>query len=246
MNWFSDGLGCNWETKYNDRLTGSFAGFPYSHNIEYTDKYSFNGMNFNFGIMWNINSYLTLGAVYKTPFTADLHYRETYKAQNTSLIVIADEAQEMRMPQSYGIGLACRFSDQFMMDLDVYRTDWQDYYLRQADGRELSLFTGQDRSLSDTDPTYQVRLGGEYLFILNNFVIPCRAGVFYDPEPTANKPDDFYGASLGSGIVKGSFAWDVAYQFRWGNDVRKVRLGTEEVGQDVEQHTIYTSLIYYF
>ena len=151
------------------------------------------------------------------------------------------------MPRSYGLGLACRFTDQFTMDLDVYRTDWQHFVLRQASGRELSLITGQERSEANTDPTHQVRLGAEYLFLIENkYAVPVRAGLFYDPEPTEDKPDDFYGFALGGGIAAGSFVFDVAYQYRWGNDVRKVRLGQEEVFQDVEQHTVYVSLIYHF
>jgi hypothetical protein len=128
----------------------------------------------------------------------------------------------------------------------LYRTDWQDYVITQADGREISPITGQDASLSDSQPTHQVRVGGEYLFIRKNSVIPVRAGLFYDPEPTANSPDDFYGISIGSGIAKGRIVFDAAYQYRWGNNVRMVRLGTEEVEQDVQQHTIYMSVIYHF
>ena len=78
------------------------------------------------------------------------------------------------------------------------------------------------------------------------YVIPLRAWLFYNPEPTAYSPDDFFGASIGSGLSIGSFVFDMAYQFRWGNNARKVRLGKEEVGQDVEQHTVYMSIIYHF
>lgn len=250
INWFSRKMGCNWKTTYTDKLVGTYQNNPYSLNVIYEDEYQFDGVNFNLGIMWNINSFLTLGAVYKTPFDADVHYKEVYQVsatdQDTPPTVVADEDQTMKMPPSYGVGLAWRFSDAFTMDLDVYRTDWQDYVLKQADGREISLFTGQERSKSDTKPTHQIRLGGEYLFIKNKYVIPVRAGLFYDPEPTAYSPDDFYGLSVGSGIAVGSFVFDMAYQYRWGNGVRMVRLGTEEVKQDVRQHTICMSLIYHF
>ena len=250
LNWFSSDLGCNWKTTYTDRLNGTFAGNPYSRVVNYNDEYQFDGLNFNFGMMWNVNAALTLGAVYKTPFDADIHYKEVFQVsgttQNTPPTVVADEDQTMRMPQSYGIGMAYRFTDAFTMDLDVYRTDWQDYIIKQADGREISPITGQDISISDTQPTHQVRIGGEYLFIKKNSVIPIRAGLFYDPEPTANSPDDFYGLSVGSGYAKGRVVFDAAYQFRWGNDVRAVRLGQEFVGQEVQQHTVYVSVIYHF
>jgi hypothetical protein len=109
------------------------------------------------------------------------------------------------------------------------------------------LITGQERRLADTDPTHQVRLGTEYLFLLKHkYAMPFRTGIFYDPEPTEDDPDDFYGISIGGGIAIGSFVFDMAYQFRWGNDVRKVILDSEEADQDVEQHTVYASVIYHF
>jgi long-subunit fatty acid transport protein len=250
LNWYSNELGCSWKRTYTETLSGSYIGGPFSSAVEQEEKYQFNGFNFNLGMLWNINSSLTLGAVYKTPFDADLYYRETYQSSSTlgatPPTVAAEEDQTIRMPQSYGIGLAWRFSDAFSMDIDVYRTDWQDYVITQADGNEISPITGQNPSLSDTQPTHQVRVGGEYLFIGKNSVIPVRAGLFYDPEPTANTPDDFYGISLGSGYAKGRIVFDAAYQYRWGNDVREVRLGQETVGQDVQQHTVYVSLIFHF
>jgi len=235
---------------YTDRLTGEFAGFPYSRYVRYDDRYQFGGANLALGMLWRITPEVTLGAVYKAPFEADVHYREVYEVsattQNTPPTVVADEDQTMRMPQSYGLGIAYRFSDTFTMDVDIYRTDWQDYILRQADGRELSLLTGQERHRSDTQPTHQFRLGGEYLFIRDRYVVPLRAGLFYDPEPTAQNPDDFFGLSLGTGIAAGGLVFDMAYQYRWGNDARMVRLGRESVGQDVQQHVVYSSMVYHF
>jgi long-subunit fatty acid transport protein len=218
--------------------------------------------SFNIGFLWSLNRYLTLGGVYKAPFKAKVRYRESYgyvqDMENVAdpgdsvhisepLIAIADEEQEMEMPASYGLGLACRFSDLFSMDLDIYRTEWQNFLLRQASGRELSLITGRELSKSNTEPTHQVRLGAEYLFMIKNrYIVPVRGGLFYDPEPTEARPDAFYGLSLGSGITVGSYVFDLAYQYRWGDGVRKVRLGQEEIFQDVKQHTLYASLIYHF
>ena len=288
MNYLHPDLGSKWDETYTDRRKGfqyetinrTINGIPLptenntysidarSHYIsEYTFKTSLNPfepdkISFNLGFMWDINSFFTLGGVYKSGYTADVHFKEAYEREHhiiniadpgdathsaTPWTVVTDEDQEMVMPASYGLGLAWRFSDQFTMDLDVYRTDWQDFVLRQADGRELSVITGQERSLADTKPTHQVRLGGEYLYLYKyKYAVPVRAGVFYDPEPTEDSPDDFYGFSLGTGVATNKFAFDIAYQFRWGNGVRKVRLGSEEIFQDVQQHTIYASIIYYF
>jgi len=96
------------------------------------------------------------------------------------------------------------------------------------------------------DPTHQVRMGAEYLFITPNYVIPLRGGIFYDPAPAEGSPDDFYGLSLGSGIAKGRFIFDIAYQYRFGNDVGTSIMKNLNFSQDVDEHTIYSSVIIHF
>lgn len=227
------------------------------------NPFRFDKASYNIGFIWNINKYFTLGGVFKPEFTAEIDFvEEAQRIYDVTITTISPpdvsqstftssmgptkEDQKLDMPASYGLGLACRSSDQFTMDLDVYRTDWQNFVLRKDSG-DFSLITGQDISLSDTEPTHQVRMGAEYLFLLKDkYVVPVRAGVFYDPEPTDDEPDTFYGISLGGGIAIDSFVFDMAYQYRWGNGVRKIRLVTEETYQDVEQHTIYASVIYHF
>ena len=137
-------------------------------------------------------------------------------------------------------------SDVLTLDLDVYRTEWSDYVLRDADGNKLNPITGELQSKSDVDDTTQVRLGGEYLIIRDNMVFPVRAGLFYDPEPAEGSPDDFWGATVGGGIAYKRFVYDLAYQYRFGRDVRTVNVGGDDSDQDVDQHTVYMSLIVHF
>jgi hypothetical protein len=85
-----------------------------------------------------------------------------------------------------------------------------------------------------------------YLFIGKKFIIPVRTGLFYDPEPSDGKPDDFYGITLGSGLVNKYFALDAAYQYRFGNDVREIEIGGSSSAKDLKEHKIYFSLILYF
>ncbi len=241
-------------TYYNDEFEFSSSLNPLGIFNEET--------SYNIGFLWHINSRFTMGGVYKAAYTARVRYHERlgYTQEMINLDDPLDvvntymplsetisEIQEMDMPASYGLGLACRFSDEFSMAIDIYRTNWQDFLLRQANGNEISLITGQERSKSNTKPTHQVRIGTEYLFILNNgYVVPLRGGLFYDPEPTENRPDDFYGLTIGTGLTVGNIVFDTAYQFRWGNDVRKISLGQEETGQVTRQHSLYFSLIYHF
>ena len=106
------------------------------------------------------------------------------------------------MPLSYGVGLAYKFSDRFIIDLDIYRTDWSEYYIEDGQGNRFSPIDGRPKSESSVEDTTQVRFGGEYLFMMQNkdMKLPIRAGLFYDPEPAESKVKDFYGLSLGSGI----------------------------------------------
>jgi long-subunit fatty acid transport protein len=98
-------------------------------------------------------------------------------------------------------------------------------------------------------PITQIRLGGQYRYIYNpkRIIINLRAGLFYDPEPTANRADDFYGVSVGTGITfNNSYSFDVMYQFRFGKKKAFESIMSQDVSGRVTQHYIYTSLIYYF
>jgi len=103
---------------------------------------------------------------------------------------------------------------------------------------------------SDIDPAHQVRFGMEYLLVnpKSNYVIPLRAGVFYDPSPAQASPDDYYGFSLGSGFSMDKWVFDIAYQYKFGNDVGASFTQGPSVSQDqdVEEHMVYSSLIIHF
>jgi len=204
-------------------------------------------------LLWSVNRYLTLGAVLKTAFKGELDHTFTQTNKDasgnvTSVIQIKEDA-DLHLPMSYGVGLSCRFSDRFTMDLDVYRTDWSDYYIEDGQGNKFSGVDGLPKSESNVKDTTQVRLGAEYLFLLpeKHLVIPVRGGVFYDPEPKDGSPKDFYGIALGSGIGYKQFIFDIAYQFRWADNVdgeNLITTGDTEV--DVRQHSVLGSIIFHF
>ena len=256
LNFWEDGLYDNqWEQSTYQHGSGTYVGNPLTFESTSYDKYSFSGFNVNLGLMWHVNSKLTLGAVIKTPFEADLKHESTFTSSlnfpenpeaNSTISVSSTEDEKLNMPMSYGIGLAYRFSDQFTVSADIYRTEWDDFVLTDANGNETSPITGQPISESDIDPTHQVRMGAEYLLIKPKYVIPLRAGVFYDPAPAEGSPDDYFGFSLGSGIAYGRFIFDIAYQYRFGNNVGTSILQNLNFSQDMEEHTVYTSVIVHF
>jgi long-subunit fatty acid transport protein len=138
-----------------------------------------------------------------------------------------------------------------------------------SDPRRSSPITGLPKDRSYHKPTYTIRLGAEYVFFDEDspprkYLPSLRAGLMYDPEPGSGRedtwygvsqgdgePDDYYGATLGAGLlVKNRVNLDLAYQYRWGNNVRKDTFaGTPfETGfrEDVEQHQLYLSTVVYF
>lgn len=246
LNVWDDDLTENaWETTddYSATIRFGETEIPFDE-FHHKDMYSLRGFNTNIGVLWRMTDKLTVGLVFKAPFRADVKHKE--KGSDGEHVT----NEKLDMPMSYGLGLSYRFSDSFTISADVYRTEWQDYILMNSDGEKTSPINGKSKAESDIDPTNQLRLGAEYLFVDPGWrgAIPLRAGVFYDPAPSEGTPDDYYGVSLGSGLAIGRFVFDIAYQYRFGNNVGATMSQTEDLdfSQDVEEHMIYSSMVVYF
>jgi long-subunit fatty acid transport protein len=244
----------DWDETIIDKGSGTLGSVPFDYEGKSYDQYSFTGLNANLGMLWRVTPELTLGAVFKTPFTADLDHRHRSSlavvspdpALNSTQTYNLDVAEELDMPMSYGLGLAYRFSDQFTVSADLYRTEWGDFTHKDWLGNESSPISGKPESESDISATHQLRLGAEYLFTRQNYAIPFRGGLFYDPAPAEGSSDNFYGFSIGSGISYKQFIFDIAYQYRFAHDVGKSILVPFEFSQDIKEHTLYTSMIVHF
>jgi long-subunit fatty acid transport protein len=230
-------------------------------NLVRTDKtrdhdryYGFSGFNMHLGFLWNATRFLTLGGVVKTPFTADIqHERVVTNNRRTPGAILptsrlrVDENVDLDMPLSYGLGAAFRLSDEFTVSLDVYRTEWDHFRLENGQGKHVNPITLKPSHKSPIQETTQVRMGAEYLFIFTKTVVPVRAGVFYDPEPSSKNPQDFWGVAVGTGVSIGDMIFDCAYQFRYGKNAEgDVFLDLPKTNADVEQHLFMVSMIYHF
>jgi len=71
-----------------------------------------------------------------------------------------------------------------------------------------------------------------------------RIGAFYDPEPGKGHPGDIYGVSAGTGFTFQRYVFDIAYQYRFGNDINS-SMG-ENDSLDIDEHQLYGSMIIYF
>lgn len=258
LNFWQDGIYQNaWQTTSASAIVHKppYSNMGVSYKVTETNRYSFSGFNANVGLLWNITDRLMLGAVFKTPFTASLKRDFAQEAkvvlpQSQRETTMYQESrtyyEDLAMPLSYGMGLAYRFSDRFTVSADVYRTNWQDFVLTDATQKKISPITNGPESKADIDPTTQVRLGVEYLFIRPRYTIPVRAGFFYDPAPAPKHPDDYYGFSMGTGLGIDRFVFDIAYVYRFGRDVGKSLMPGTRMAQDVDEHSLYTSMIVHF
>ncbi|MDM8515830.1 outer membrane protein transport protein [Desulfobacterales bacterium HSG16] len=249
VNIWKDGLGKNdWKQETFEKDYGIHLSSGKAFTDEYytSDKYTFDGFNANLGMLWNVNDHFIIGAVIKTPFSADLKHEVVFESSQSTQVTNYTEDETLDMPLSYGVGIAYRFSDNLTLSGDIYRTEWQDFILENANGTRISLISGLPEAESDIDPVLQVRVGMEYLFIRPKSIIPIRAGFFYDPAPAEGSPDDFFGFSMGSGIAVGSCVFDAAYQYRFGNGVGQSAFKHLGFSQDIDEHSFYASLIYHF
>lgn len=225
------------------------------------EENSFKGENWHIGFLWTPFSFLTIGGVYKTPFEADFEKKMTIMSElcfdsafaGSPLNLecrtnIESDRQDfvLKMPPSYGLGIAYRYSDNLTFALDVYRTEWSRFVLRDPEENEKNPLTGSNISDGRLRDTTQIRLGMEYLFIRPKDVIPLRFGLFYDPEPATGHLDEYYGFSAGTGYAIGNVSFDISYQYRMGRNITTDFLTVSDSDPDVDQHTVMTSAIYYF
>ncbi|HAO21858.1 MAG TPA: hypothetical protein DCQ37_16170 [Desulfobacteraceae bacterium] len=246
LNIWDDNLTPNtWEQKIIQTGEAELGKNKIPLQFQSYDRYSFKGINANFGFLWNITDKMTIGAVLKTPFTADIRHEQTLSGIGmTSGSTVNDE--QLTMPMSYGLGISYRFLHNFMVSFDIYRTQWNDFLAKDSYARETSPITGKSADESDIHPTHQLRIGAEYLKITKNYIIPVCFGAFYDPAPATGGTDDIFGFTLGSGIGFGRFNLDLAYQYRFGNNIGSSILKNLDFSQDLREHTLYSSVIVHF
>lgn len=255
VNFWGNYLGKNgWDNTYNSYATGTVLNNAMVESVDWRNKISFKGINAHFGVLWNFYGPFTLGGVYKTPFDAGLKKQTTFSViQDFPNVPLHNESTTqtteyltMKMPASYGLGLSYRHSDSWTVAFDVYRTDWSDFYIKNAKGNRINPIDGKSLNEGKLKDTTQLRLGTEYLFIMEKGAIPLRCGLFYDPEPGKGSLDDYYGFSFGTGYSSGKISVDASYQYRTGKRVSGDISTIQGSSADVNQHTVMMSVIYYF
>lgn len=259
-----------WEQDTRTRVfTYSGSGSIWSMSDTHEQYDDVHGTNMTIGALWNVNDRLSLGARYDTAWTAHANYRRmtsNYRfglggQSGTPLQVIpriVEEPRSIRFPATLALGAAYRFNDRFTLACDVSRTDWNDFWYKGRNGWRMSLVNNENFDWvffePHFEPTYTVRLGGEYVFIPKQpdeelkRIWTARGGVFYDQEPASSEPDNFWGIACGVGLLTHQRVnIDLAYQLRYGHNVNADFIrGIEGYNEDVFQHRFLISTVIYF
>ena len=211
----------------NSLFGGAGGSVSVMDTLDFKQTYSVDsGVSFNLGAMWRMNHLWKCAAVIKPSYklklqkTTDIHLTQIdantnvqYNQINTS----STGQATLTYPSSYAIGFARQFNDTGVISMDFTYTDWSNYTLTES-GQTVNPVSGKaDASGS----TLAIRLGGEYLWVRNNHILPFRGGLGIDPEPAVDGQDVFYTASMGSGINWKNMIIDWATQVRFGFDVGK-------------------------
>lgn len=116
---------------------------PYSSNASQVIKYDLFGFNANLGALWKATPKITVGAVYKAPFTSNMRLTFTNDMTETRVdagsgeVITFQEHSEsttnydLHFPAVYGLGVAYRLNDNFTAALDVSYTDWPGFWTRE-------------------------------------------------------------------------------------------------------------------
>ncbi len=262
LNYWGDFLYKNkWRQIYHYEIDMDLGGIPVNHIWKRNEEFSLQGWNANIGFLWNISHNWRLGGVLKTPFSADIDHtatKEEWKKiptepeANSHTFLKTVYKEKLHMPMSYGIGVAYCIPGKLTISGDIYRTHWEDFEMEDENGNKTSAVSGKKIADSDIDPTIYFRMGFEYRIEKEKYVLPIRAGIFYDPAPSEGSPDHYFGISIGTGFKYigpeskcRPYVFDIAYQFRFGDNVGESMLETMNFSQDVREHIVYASLIFY-
>jgi long-subunit fatty acid transport protein len=275
--WFDDG---GWEQ--TTRVNGRFNAGP---SVSFSRGYSreryedFRGEHVTLGALWRANDRWTIGLRYESK----LHGKADYRAVDREIRIVPNplrpitvnarhvrEQREVNFPDAWTLGVSYRRNDRLTLAMDISRTDWDDLSVKTDEGVRRSLIDGADLgdpfTRTNFDPTWAVRLGGEYVFIPKqrgetlDMLWSLRGGLFFEQEPASGRstrspfrpgdgdPDDFYGVTLGVGVlVKQRLNLDLAYQYRWGNNVNgDLNPGLTGFSADERRHRFLFSTVLYF
>lgn len=256
LNWWTDQLGHanGWHSdmiaKSSGTLSDGVITIPTFSSFMQRESYDqLDGANFHIGALWEANEMFRFGAVVKTPFNLKMRHHYGSYSNNDGFISVQNFAEDVHLhfPISYGLGMALKFSDAFTLALDVSHTNWKIFYFQVPGQDPLSPLDGRPLNQSRVRDTHSIRLGGEYLLFLPETIIPLRAGLYSDPQPSPQGFDRVYGVSLGTGYTYNKkLVFDIAYTYDWGNGLNGAGSGIPDSTYNLRRQRVYASCIVHF
>ena len=256
LNLWHHGLTGSSSFHKTESLSGTLAAGSLESTFSHVAKNRFEvreGYSIVLGGLYQVSKTWRVGAVVKPRYTLRLDHElmDTYFQEGdlgTTPGPIHNGAKddaELRFPWIVGAGAAWQPRQDLTLAADATWTQWSRYRLHER-GRDTNPLTGELVSTDELDDTFTLRVGAECLFIFRDLRVPLSCGLGYDPSPAVGDVDDFYTVSLGTGLQLGAWNLDLAYEFRWGNEVHGDTLRGLGATQDVKRHRVLASLIVYF
>ena len=178
---------------------------------EIYSSWKISGTNVNFGALFTPVPKLNLGAVWKTPFGADVRLfklrTDTFQDPEDPLTGVKPPARKesiwesgdvrIRFPRVYGVGASFRATNTLTVSADFTRTAWSkatitDFFSLATVGASVQVdhygtlpFPAVEAANGQAETT-QVRVGAEWVLRLGQSgetLVPLRAGFFRDGQP---------------------------------------------------------------
>lgn len=186
--WISLGLAVNYvEGKMEKSVTENM----YLTEITISDskKHDFTGFYVNGGLSAEVSDKLTIGAVFRTPYTKEAESQSKLRFDspqgNTDIRIDAEAKNAYKMPWVMGIGIDYKFSRRLRVASDLSYFRWSSY----------SVDYFGENIQRDFKDILKIAGGLEYIGSLQLFQqecqLPLRAGLTYDPQPV-KKPNMYY------------------------------------------------------
>ena len=232
--------------------TFEFMGSPGEFSTMIEDRFIVErGTSFVLGGLFRFNDRWNLGVVVKPNYTLSLDHTNIEISQQTgglgsgSDTTVTKLDSKLEFPTIIGCGIGYRPIDPLTFSIDVTWTNWSEYVLKE-NNQKFNPISGRSIEEGKLNDTYTIRMGYEYLLVKEKFLIPFRGGFGFDPSPATRGRDEFYTVSLGTGLQIGNYNLDFAWEMRWGNNVNSDLFPQLNAHQDVRQHRLMASLVYYF
>lgn len=201
---FSLGLGINIVRGWLDKTVDENFVFD-DFILQDTTKNDFTGYYINGGIIYDVTDKLTLGAMFRTPYTkkSESESQRLYRSSVVSIPSNATAKNKYKQPLVLGIGANYQFSENFLMTSDLTYFNWSSY----------EVFSFDEELTRDFKNILKVGAGVEYWgsfqFFGKQVTAPIRIGFTYDPQPIKEPSVHYLYLTFGTGFHMGRFSVDL-------------------------------------